>query len=93
MPYARCWNCRTTASSWASSPRCEAGRGTRTCSRRSPRWRTTIVIAHRLSTIEKADRIVVMSQGRIVEIGTHRELLERGAVYAGLHRLQFAATA
>lgn len=57
------------------------------------RGRTTIVIAHRLSTIEKADRIVVMSQGRIVEIGTHRELLDRGGVYAGLHRLQFAATA
>jgi subfamily B ATP-binding cassette protein MsbA len=54
------------------------------------RGRTTIVIAHRLSTIEKADRIVVMSQGRIVEIGTHRELLDRGGVYAGLHRLQFA---
>ena len=54
------------------------------------RGRTTIVIAHRLSTVEKADRIVVMSQGRIVEIGTHRELLGRGGMYAGLHRLQFA---
>ncbi|MEO5694466.1 MAG: lipid A export permease/ATP-binding protein MsbA [Usitatibacter sp.] len=52
--------------------------------------RTTIVIAHRLSTIEKANRIVVMSQGRIVEVGTHRELLEKGGMYAGLHRLQFA---
>jgi subfamily B ATP-binding cassette protein MsbA len=53
--------------------------------------RTTIVIAHRLSTIEKADRIVVLSQGRIVEIGAHGELVAAGGVYAGLHRLQFAA--
>ncbi len=52
--------------------------------------RTTVVIAHRLSTIEKADRIVVLSQGRIAEIGSHRELLDRGGMYAGLHRLQFA---
>jgi subfamily B ATP-binding cassette protein MsbA len=52
--------------------------------------RTTIVIAHRLSTIEKADRIVVMSQGRIVEAGTHRDLVSSGGMYAGLHRLQFA---
>ena len=55
------------------------------------RGRTTIVIAHRLSTIERADRIVVLSDGRIVESGTHRELLERSGIYAGLHRLQFAA--
>ena len=52
--------------------------------------RTTIVIAHRLSTIEGADRIVVLSQGRIVEVGAHRDLVSAGGVYAGLHRLQFA---
>jgi subfamily B ATP-binding cassette protein MsbA len=52
--------------------------------------RTTIVIAHRLSTIEKADRIVVLAQGRIVEMGTHAALIAAGGTYAGLHRLQFA---
>jgi subfamily B ATP-binding cassette protein MsbA len=51
--------------------------------------RTTLVIAHRLSTIEKADRIVVMQKGQIVEMGTHRELLAKNGVYAQLHRIQF----
>jgi subfamily B ATP-binding cassette protein MsbA len=54
------------------------------------RGRTTIVIAHRLSTVERCDRIVVLSEGRIVESGSHRELIERAGMYAGLHRLQFA---
>ena len=54
------------------------------------RGRTTIVIAHRLSTIEKADRIVVLAQGRVAEIGAHRDLVAAGGMYAGLHRLQFA---
>jgi subfamily B ATP-binding cassette protein MsbA len=53
--------------------------------------RTSLVIAHRLSTIEKADRIVVLQKGEIAEIGTHRELLAKGGVYAQLHRIQFSA--
>ncbi len=52
--------------------------------------RTTLVIAHRLSTIERADRIVVLHQGRIVEIGSHAELLAHNGHYARLYQLQFA---
>jgi subfamily B ATP-binding cassette protein MsbA len=55
------------------------------------RGRTTIVIAHRLSTIERVDRIVVLDAGRVVEQGTHAELLARNGLYAKLHRIQFAA--
>ncbi len=51
--------------------------------------RTTLVIAHRLSTIERADKIVVMERGRIVESGTHAQLLEKGGAYARLHGMQF----
>jgi len=53
--------------------------------------RTSLVIAHRLSTIEKADRIVVLQKGEIVETGTHIELLAMNGVYAQLHRIQFAS--
>jgi len=53
------------------------------------RGRTTIVVAHRLSTIENASRIAVLEGGKIVEIGTHRELLAANQLYAGLYRLQF----
>jgi subfamily B ATP-binding cassette protein MsbA len=53
--------------------------------------RTTLVIAHRLSTIERADRIVVLEGGRIVEIGSHAELIGRQGRYAQLHALQFSA--
>ena len=51
--------------------------------------RTTIVIAHRLSTIKNADRIIVLKEGRLVEEGTHNELLALGGEYSGLYRLQF----
>lgn len=51
--------------------------------------RTTIVIAHRLATVLKADRIVVMSEGRIIDIGCHQELVRRDTVYARLAELQF----
>ncbi len=51
--------------------------------------RTTLVIAHRLSTVEGANQIAVMDQGRIVERGTHAELLALGGHYAALHRMQF----
>jgi ABC-type multidrug transport system fused ATPase/permease subunit len=55
--------------------------------------RTSIVIAHRLSTIRRADQILVLDHGRIVERGTHAELLDRRGRYFELYTAQFAASA
>jgi ATP-binding cassette, subfamily B, multidrug efflux pump len=51
--------------------------------------RTSIIIAHRLSTIQRADQIIVLDKGEVKEIGTHRELLEKGGFYSKLHQMQF----
>jgi subfamily B ATP-binding cassette protein MsbA len=55
--------------------------------------RTTLVIAHRLSTVENADQIIVLDEGRVVESGTHRELLDLGGHYASLYSMQFSEEA
>ncbi|MEM7406050.1 MAG: lipid A export permease/ATP-binding protein MsbA [Pseudomonadota bacterium] len=52
--------------------------------------RTTLIVAHRLSTVERADRILVMTEGQIVEEGQHKELLARNSLYAGLYHFQFS---
>mgnify|MGYP000406851484 CR=1 FL=1 len=53
--------------------------------------RTSIIIAHRLATIKKADKILVMDAGKIVESGTHKELLKKGGYYSSLYEAQFLA--
>jgi subfamily B ATP-binding cassette protein MsbA len=50
--------------------------------------RTTLVIAHRLATVQRADRIAVLADGRVVELGTHQELLAQGQIYRRLHDQQ-----
>jgi ATP-binding cassette subfamily B protein len=52
--------------------------------------RSSLVIAHRLSTIRAADRVLVIDEGRLVQSGTHAELLQSGGLYAELYRTQFA---
>ncbi len=70
----------------------ESERAVQDALERLMRGRTTVVIAHRLSTIEHADRVVAMDQGRIVEQGTHAQLLAAGGLYARLHAMQFRSS-
>jgi subfamily B ATP-binding cassette protein MsbA len=71
----------------------ESERYIQTALERLMQGRTTLVIAHRLSTIEKADKIVVMEKGIVVEIGNHAELLAKGGAYKKLYDMQFQDSA
>jgi subfamily B ATP-binding cassette protein MsbA len=70
----------------------ESERAVQTALETVMKGRTTLVIAHRLSTIEMADQIVVLERGRLVEIGTHDQLIRDQGVYASLYHGQFNAT-
>ena len=80
-------SCFSTRQPQRSTPESETL--VRTAPERLTQGRTTIVIAHRLATIIKADRILVMENGRIAEEGTHKSLVAKGGVYARLAKLQF----
>ncbi len=71
----------------------ESERAVQSALTRLAQGRTTLVIAHRLATVRRADRIVVLDQGRIVSTGTHESLVREGGLYARLAELQFAAAA
>jgi ATP-binding cassette subfamily B protein len=66
----------------------ESERSIQLAMRRIQGTRTTIIIAHRLSTVREADKIIVIDQGKIVEIGSHQQLLNQGGIYQRLHSLQ-----